>query len=578
MAINPDNITTIRVDQLPEDTLNLTNDFAHSNGTDLKRATIQSLVDLVSAAIGSSSGVGYLALSVTDGQQLPDVPTDPSFFLAGAGTYLNINGYPDVICTENLNAIMSLTDHWELAVEIPINPLSGTVESVTGSAVDNTDPLNPVINTTSSGVESIVAGTNISVDNTDPNNPIVSATATGFGNSLWSYKAKTSATSGDPNAGYMLWNNATQISATQLNFSHLVQDGFDIELLFNYLNVGNEIIIQDKDDSTNNQIWTISSAVTIVPNSYVQVPVTLVSSSGNGTTNFANNHEIFVLNQSVSGGGAVDSVNGQTGVVVVDLESVLTEGATANTGILLLDGGGGTISLDPASSSISVGNIDNSVLSDVGLELQDGTTPTTKVNVTKDKITRSKGGFYSDLVFTNPTANRTITFKDESGTVAYLSDIPSSSAYKFVQTSQTAHTGTILETLIATATINGGTFNTSDVMKVLFGVNKTGAGGVYSIRLRINTLNTLVGATQVALFTATGSSNQTTLMSRNFSLNGGNLYGFSFTGSLVNDASNNGGVISSTAYNTANTLYFFFTVQLANAGDSITPNLTLITN
>jgi hypothetical protein len=41
---------------------------------------------------------------------------------------------------------MSVDDHWEIAVEIPIAPLSGTVQSVTGSAVDNTDPLNPVVN------------------------------------------------------------------------------------------------------------------------------------------------------------------------------------------------------------------------------------------------------------------------------------------------------------------------------------------------------------------------------------------------------------------------------------------------
>jgi len=148
MAINPELITTIRVDQLPDETLSLTNLFPHTVGTDLKSATIQELVDLVATAIGVSGGVGYIAISVTDGQQLPDVPELPSFFLCGAGTYLNINGYPDVICTENLNAVMSLTDHWELAVEIPINPLSGTVQSVTGSAVDNTDPLNPVINST----------------------------------------------------------------------------------------------------------------------------------------------------------------------------------------------------------------------------------------------------------------------------------------------------------------------------------------------------------------------------------------------------------------------------------------------
>lgn len=148
MAINPELITTIRVDQLPDGTLNLTNKIPHTSGTVLEKASVQDLVDLVATAIGVSGGVGYIALSVTDGQQLPDVPELPSFFLCGAGTFLNINGYPDVICTENLNAIMSLTDHWELAVEIPINPLSGTVQSVTGSAVDNTDPLNPVINST----------------------------------------------------------------------------------------------------------------------------------------------------------------------------------------------------------------------------------------------------------------------------------------------------------------------------------------------------------------------------------------------------------------------------------------------
>jgi len=151
MAINPELITTIRVDQLPDQTLSLTNLFPHTVGTDLKSATIQELVDLVATSIGVSGGVGYLPISVTDGQQLPDVPESPGFFLCGAGTFLNINGFPNIICTENLNAIMSLTDHWELAVEIPINPLSGSVQSVTGSAVDNTDPLNPVINSTGGG-------------------------------------------------------------------------------------------------------------------------------------------------------------------------------------------------------------------------------------------------------------------------------------------------------------------------------------------------------------------------------------------------------------------------------------------
>jgi nitrogen fixation protein len=150
--------------------------------------------------------------------------------------------------------------------------------------------------------------------------------------------------------------------------------------------------------------------------------------------------------------------------------------------------------------------------------------------------------------------------------------------YKFIQTSQTAITGTTAETIAATATISGGTFNTSDVAKCLFGINKTGTLGTYSLRLKINTSNTLTGATQIAIFTSAGSSVQMSIMSRSFSLNGGNLYGYSFLATQLTDIVNIGGTLSSTAYNTANTLYFFWTVQLANAGDSIIPNLTNLTN
>lgn len=280
------------------------------------------------------------------------------------------------------------------------------------------------------------------------------------------------------------------------------------------------------------------------------------------------------------GGGAVDSVNGQTGVVSIDLESVLTEGATATDKTIELNSASSddVILLDAPSQTMGVVNLLTGAIAAIKSTFVEVTLGGEGIRILKDKIRRTISGFYSDLVFTNPTANRTITFKDESGTVAYLSDIPSSSAYKFIQTSQTAHTGTILETLIATATINGGSFSTSDVMKVLFGINKTGTGGTYTLRLRVNTLNTLVGATQVALFTSASGSAQMAIMSRSFSLNGGNLYGYSFTGNAITDIASIGGALSSTAYNTANTLYFFFTVQLANAGDSITPNLTNITN
>ena len=55
----------------------------------------------------------------------------------------------------------------------------GGVQSVTGTAVDDTDPANPVIDL--SGVQTVVAGTGITVDDTDPASPIISATGGGGG-------------------------------------------------------------------------------------------------------------------------------------------------------------------------------------------------------------------------------------------------------------------------------------------------------------------------------------------------------------------------------------------------------------
>lgn len=139
MSIIPEDITAVRVDQLANDSITPTSLLAHQVGTELKQDTVQGLINLVATALGTSVGVGYLALSVTDGQQLPDVPETPSFFLCGAGTFLNVNGYANVVCTENLNAVMSLSDHWELAVGIPITAFAPNLQEVTdtGATTDN---------------------------------------------------------------------------------------------------------------------------------------------------------------------------------------------------------------------------------------------------------------------------------------------------------------------------------------------------------------------------------------------------------------------------------------------------------
>jgi hypothetical protein len=125
-----------------------------------------------------------------------------------------------------------------------------------------------------------------------------------------------------PTAGHLYWNNATQISATTVTLSHLEQGGIDIDVFLAFIKNGDTFILQDQNNSANYQKWEVNGTPTVVPNSYVEVPVTLINSSGTGTTNFANNHQLLVVIQSIGlvgptgptgATGAASTVPGPTG-------------------------------------------------------------------------------------------------------------------------------------------------------------------------------------------------------------------------------------------------------------------------
>jgi nitrogen fixation protein len=150
--------------------------------------------------------------------------------------------------------------------------------------------------------------------------------------------------------------------------------------------------------------------------------------------------------------------------------------------------------------------------------------------------------------------------------------------YKNIQTSQTVHTGTTSESPpLFTATIPATAFSSTDIIRVLFGANKTTALGTYTLRLRINTTNTVVGAPTIATYSGTATA-QVNIMQRNFNLNGGNLYGFAFTSSTLTDIIASGQTLTSTTLNPANQFFIFATIQLANASDSIIGNMLSISN
>jgi hypothetical protein len=115
---------------------------------------------------------------------------------------------------------------------------------------------------------------------------------------LGEYKISTNTTP-PPGTGYIEYNNSTQISATTITVHDETQDGINIDIFLALIRTGTPLVIQDKDDHLNYQIWEVSGTPTD-NSTYWSIPVTLTSSGGTGTTNFANNHNVFI---AAFGGG-----------------------------------------------------------------------------------------------------------------------------------------------------------------------------------------------------------------------------------------------------------------------------------
>jgi hypothetical protein len=157
---------------------------------------------------------------------------------------------------------------------------------------------------------------------------------------LFLYRANTTATSGYPTDGDILWNNATQTSATSINVSHLTDDNVDIDIFLALLQQTESITIQDQAASANFQKWTISGTPTNTnpgaSNSYWTLPVTLISSGGTGTTGFPNNQLLFLA--LVNGVTGPTGATGPTGPTGADSTVAGPTGPTGPTGVQGIDG------------------------------------------------------------------------------------------------------------------------------------------------------------------------------------------------------------------------------------------------
>jgi hypothetical protein len=152
--------------------------------------------------------------------------------------------------------------------------------------------------------------------------------------------------------------------------------------------------------------------------------------------------------------------------------------------------------------------------------------------------------------------------------------------YKFVDTTQATYLGSVIgltETIVSQTTILGNTLTDEDLIKKIFRITKGTTLGNVNIRLKINTSNTLVGATQIGLFTLT-TSYKNALMYRHINLYNGNAYCYNGTANIISDIIGTNATPTTFTYDTTADLYVFFTVQLANVADSFTFQLAYISN
>lgn len=188
-----------------------------------------------------------------------------------------------------------------------------------------------------------------------------------------------------------------------------------------------------------------------------------------------------------------------------------------------------------------------------------------------------------NVALTNPPNNNDLLTYETASSLwknKSIDDILGYTPYRFVDATQATYLGSVIglsETAVAQTIILGGTFNSSDLMKILFRVTKVATSAGVNMRIKVNTTNNLATATQIGILTL-GAVSTYGLINRHINLFGGNAYNYNSASTLASDILLTNTAGTSFAYNTANDLYVFFTIQLGNIADSATFQFANITN
>ena len=210
--------------------------------------------------------------------------------------------------------------------------------------------------------------------------------ADGVSISYYKYNAKTNSQTTPPGNTHIVWNNSTQINSTELYISHLTRDNIDIDVFLALINNGDNLIIQDDNNSNNFQRWTVNGTPSIIPNNYVSIPVTYV----NGGYSFSNGQDIIFVPLTIGIQGPI----GPTG-------SQGIQGPTGSQGIQGPTGATGSIGA--TGPSVVSSDINNQNILGTDGYIWTGSFNTTGISI----------GFTNSMIYNSPSSPGTSSITED---------------------------------------------------------------------------------------------------------------------------------------------------------------------
>ena len=300
-----------------------------------------------------------------------------------------------------------------------------------------------------------------------------------------------------------------------------------------------------------------------------------------------------------------------------NLEQVLLEGNITTQDVVISDeltyetrlGGMGGLQVQTENDNSQITSTNVSISGTGGV-----------LDITKDSIRRGVGGSNNiSLTFETPTANRTITFKDESGTVAFLSDItggggevdsvngqtgvvvldaddvglgnvdntsdvdkPISTAMQTAldskldrpirwTTPDVTHTGDTNKVILKAIEFSGTDWSEDDFMAIFTDNKKVGTAGVCAWRYEVNTSNSMSGSQIVASYVPNASTISAGMKRETFLFKPSDiLEGYNSANNSFSDITQAGAFArTSTSLPYTGTWWLLITGQLANSADTI---------